>query len=138
MMPTSPHTRAIWPEAAPQAAAGPASGDLIRDLFAAIDARRFDALGDFFTADAVYERPGYDPICGLPALHHFYREVRLIAAGQHDLTGVVQDTSAAAAWGRFVGQAKNGDALNERFADTYVLRDGKISHRITNFFRPAI
>jgi len=133
-------TETIAANPAARTAAAPRSlqSNLIRDVFSAIDDRQFDRLDEFFTPDTVYERPGYEPICGLPALQHFYREVRVITQGQHQLTHVLQDAGAAAAWGRFVGQAQNGNTLDERFADVYVIRAGKVAHRITNFFRPAL
>lgn len=134
----STETMAANPAVGTAAAPRSLQSNLIRAMFSAIDERQFDRLDEFFTSDAVYERPGYEPICGLPALQHFYREVRVITRGQHQLTHVLRDDRAAAAWGRFVGQDQNGNTLDERFADVYVIRAGKVAHRITNFFRPAI
>jgi len=112
--------------------------DFSRRMFSAIDAQQFDTLHEFFTSDVVYERPGYPPIRGLPALEHFYRNVRIIDSGCHDLWHVVGDPVAAACWGRFTGRSRQGDPLDERFADVYELRDGKIALRATHFYRAAI
>lgn len=112
--------------------------DAIHHLFAAIDARRWDCLAHFFAKDIVYERPGYEPILGLAELERFYRDVRIVAAGQHDLAHVVTGGRFAACWGRFTGQSRLGDPLDERFADVYQIRGGLISSRTTYFFRPAI
>jgi ketosteroid isomerase-like protein len=107
-------------------------------MFATIDARRWDALTEFFTSDAVYERPGYAPIIGFPALDHFYREVRVIGCGHHRVERMVEGRETAACWGRFVGASRDGKPLDERFADVYELRNGRIARRTSYFFRPAI
>jgi ketosteroid isomerase-like protein len=110
----------------------------ITRMFATIDARRWSELADFFTADAIYERPGYAPIIGFPALDHFYRDVRIIVAGQHRIERMMGGRETAACWGRFVGAGKDGKPLDERFADVYELRDGRVARRTSYFFRPAI
>jgi ketosteroid isomerase-like protein len=111
---------------------------LIRGMFAAIDAGEFERLREYFSADVVYERPGYEPLRGIDALEYFYRHERIIARGAHDLQGVLAGPRAAACWGRFRGLSRRGDALDERFADVYELRDGRVARRTTHFFRPAI
>jgi ketosteroid isomerase-like protein len=116
----------------------PMSDSFITRMFATIDARRWDALADFFTADAVYERPGYEPLIGFEALDHFYRRVRIIGAGRHRVERLVEGRESAACWGRFVGTSRDGRALDERFSDVYELRDGRIVRRTSYFFRPAI
>lgn len=114
------------------------SESLVREMFATIDARDWSRLDRYFTADVVYERPGYTPISGLPALLDFYQRTRIIAAGRHDLWQVIADGDRAACWGRFVGQSRDGAVLDERFADVYLLVAGRIAKRSTHFFRPAI
>jgi ketosteroid isomerase-like protein len=108
------------------------------DLFAAIDSASWNDLPNFFHPDVVYERPGYPPIEGLPALLDFYNRVRIIAEGKHSLEGGLRDTDTAICWGQFNGHAKSGDVLAERFADAYELEDGLIRKRTTYFFRTAI
>lgn len=114
------------------------SESLIHEMFATIDARDWSRLDRYYTADVIYERPGYAPICGLQALLDFYERTRIVAAGRHDLWQVIIDTDRAACWGRFTGQSRDGAMLDERFADVYRLVDGKIAARSTHFFRPAI
>jgi len=114
------------------------SDRFITRMFSTIDARRWDALAEFFTCDAVYERPGYEPLVGFPALDHFYREVRIIVAGQHRIERMVGGPETAACWGRFVGASRDGKSLDERFADVYELRDGRVARRTSYFYRPAI
>lgn len=110
----------------------------IARMFATIDARRWAELADFFTTDAVYERPGYEPIIGYAALEHFYREVRIIGSGQHRIERLVIGRETAACWGRFVGASRDGKPLDERFADVYELRGGRVARRTSYFFRSAI
>ena len=112
--------------------------ELIRGMFAAIDAGEFDRLREYFAADVVYERPGYAPVRGIEALENFYRHERIIARGAHDLQGIIAEPRAAACWGRFQGLSRRGEPLDERFADVYELRDGRVARRTTHFFRPAI
>jgi len=111
---------------------------LVHDLFRIIDGREFDRLPEVCHEDVVYERPGYEPIRGIDELIHFYREVRIIARGEHHLTAVLLDEGHAACWGRFEGVHRNGTDLGVDFADTYVLEDGRIRHRKTFFFKPAV
>ncbi len=114
------------------------SQTLIHDLFRTIDSRDFDRLPEFFTDDAVYERPGYEPFAGLARLDRFYRHERVIASGQHQLNVVVLDGPNAACWGRFVGVHKDGSPIDELFADFYRLEGDRIAHRKSFFYRPAV
>jgi ketosteroid isomerase-like protein len=110
----------------------------ILDMFDKIDTRDFEGLRAFFTDDVTYDRPGYEMIRGLDALLHFYREVRVIAAGKHVLTRVVVDDRSGASWGRFQGTHRNGKALDVRFADCYTFENGKIKTRESYFFEPSV
>jgi ketosteroid isomerase-like protein len=114
------------------------SGLQLLDMFAVIDGRCWERLRLHFAPDVVYERPGYQSICGIAALEHFYRNVRIIESGRHTLTHVVLTEHVAACWGRFRGTARDGRELDERFADAYELRGGLILRRETYFFRAAI
>jgi ketosteroid isomerase-like protein len=111
---------------------------LIQTMFDSIDRRQWDRLPDFFTDDVLYERPGYPPIVGIDQLARFYRDVRIVASGRHELLQIMVDGSTAACAGRFVGRDRSGQALDERFADVYTLRQGKVATRISHFYRPAI
>ena len=72
-------------------------------MFETVDARDWERLADFFHPDLVYHRPGYAPLVGRDAVLHFYREVRVIGSGGHQLAAVVVDGDHGACWGRFVG-----------------------------------
>lgn len=111
---------------------------LVRDLFAAVDGRNWHDLHKVFAEDAIYERPGYEPLIGLDRILHFYEYERIIADGRHLVDHVTGALGAAACWGRFQGTSRTGEPLDERFADTYVVEEGKITVRRTYFWRPAI
>ena len=111
---------------------------LIRRMFTVIDGRRWSELSQFYKPNLVYERPGYEPLMGLAALEHFYRQVRIVAAGEHRIERVVTAASMAIVIGRFIGAANDGRMLDERFADMYELCDDRIARRTTYFFRAAI
>ncbi|MFF4016054.1 nuclear transport factor 2 family protein [Streptomyces sp. NPDC001843] len=111
---------------------------LVTQLFSIIDAARWDDLGRVFAEDCVYDRPGYEPLRGLRRIERFYRMERVVAAGRHQVLHIVSDLEAAACWGRFTGTSRTGDCLDEQFADTYTVRDGRIVGRRTYFYRPAI
>jgi uncharacterized protein len=112
--------------------------DHLLGMFAAIDGRAFDDLERYFTHDVVYERPGYEPIRGIADLLRFYREERRIESGQHDVESLVCGDDAAVAMGTFQGVLKDGAPATEPFADAYRFQNGRIAHRKTYFFRPAI
>ncbi|MEW1902939.1 nuclear transport factor 2 family protein [Streptomyces sp. NPDC057242] len=111
---------------------------LVARLFQVVDSRTWDDLGEVFADDAVYERPGYPALEGLDRIRHFYEHERIIASGAHEVDQVTGGLAAAACWGRFRGASRDGTALDEGFADTYLVRDGKIAYRRTYFYRAAI
>ncbi|WP_407990582.1 nuclear transport factor 2 family protein [Kitasatospora sp. CMC57] len=115
-----------------------AAESLVRHLFDVVDGRRWEGLAEVFAEHAVYERPGYEPLVGLGRISRFYTHERIIASGSHEVDHVTEGLETAACWGRFRGESVSGDPLDEQFADTYVLVDGKITRRKTFFYRPAI
>ena len=112
---------------------------LVSRLFGVIDGAQFDDLGDVFAEEAVYERPGYEPLQGLPRIERFYRHERVIGSGQHQVEDVTcSDLGSVVSYGVFRGESRDGAPLEERFADVYRVQSGKILRRTTYFFRPAI
>lgn len=105
-------------------------------LFAIIDGARWDELGSVLTADCVVERPGAPPLVGLDRISRFYRHERPIAAGRHEVERVIGASDAAACWGLFTGVSREGRRVQERFAEAYRVRDGKIARRTTYLYRP--
>ena len=117
---------------------GSVNDSLIQNMFDAIDPKNHGALDQFFTADVVYERPGFPDICGFDDLVDFYRNRRIIRTGVHNIERIVDAGESAVAIGKFVGTLKDGAPANERLADAYAFRSGKICRRTTYFFRAAI
>lgn len=110
--------------------------DFIVRMFKTIDARQWDQLPEFFHPEMVYDRPGYPLLEGRDAVVHFYREVRVLTSGEHQLTAVVMDGDYGACWGRFVGAKKDGTPVDLQFADCYVFRDHQLVHRKSHFYVP--
>jgi ketosteroid isomerase-like protein len=111
---------------------------LVTELFEIIDGCRWPELASVFAAECVYDRPGYEPLVGLRSIERFYRNERIVGSGRHEVVHIVSDLGAAACWGRFTGVSRGGQPLDERFADTYQVAEGKIVRRQTYFYRPAI
>ena len=122
----------------PPAESATQGGNLVNRLFDKVDSRDWEGLRQVFCEDATYERPGYEPLVGLERVLKFYREERVIASGKHRLENIVLGENSAACSGRFTGLHKNGSAIDERFADVYRIRNGKIWNRQSYFFRPAV
>ena len=114
------------------------SEKLITKLFNAVDTSDWASMLTVFCDDVVYERPGYPPITGIEQLLHFYKHVRIIAAGEHKLDHIVIDGDHGSCWGRFIGYGKDHAAIDELFSDVYTFEKGKIKQRRSYFFRSAI
>ncbi len=112
--------------------------ELIRRLFVIIDTREWGSLGEVFTADIEYLRPGYPCINGIGDLRSFYEKIRLISAGQHTLYDVMADGIKGCCWGHFSGLGKSGEIIAEDFAEWYEFSGSAITVRRTFFFRPAV
>jgi ketosteroid isomerase-like protein len=110
----------------------------VNGLFGCIDSRDWQALSDFLHDEAVYERPGYAPFVGKPAIMDFYLTKRIISRGRHVVEKVLSDGANIACWGSFSGFGKDGSNLGARFADVYHIRDGRIDLRRTFFDSPAV
>ena len=117
---------------------GGASIERIRELFHAVDARKWAELQRFFHEEIVYERPGYAAFVGFRRVAAFYEHERVVADGIHHLKTIIVDGQRGACMGSFVGRHRTGAAIDEAFADFYEFRDGLIVYRKSFFFRPAI
>jgi len=112
--------------------------DFVRWLFEAIDARQWDRLAEFFHPEIEYQRPGYDSLVGLEAVVRFYREVRVLASGNHQVTAIAIDGTHGACWGRYLGSRRDGTPVDIEFADCYEFEDGKIRRRKSFFYVPLV
>lgn len=107
-------------------------------MFAQIDNRDWSALASLFCDDLVYERPGYAAFAGRERVLQFYRHERIIACGNHVLDRVIFSNDRGASWGRFTGTAKDGSALDIRFAEVYEVERERLKRRTTYFFSPGV
>jgi steroid Delta-isomerase len=113
--------------------------DTVRRYYNLVDERRFDELVTLFAKDAVYRRPGYDPLVGRQGLAEFYGGERVIVEGRHTVSELLVDGGKAAVSGTFEGVVKGGDRVRLRFADFFVVdRDGLLAQRETFFFAPMV
>lgn len=111
----------------------------IRCYYRTVDSADPTAVVTLFSEDAVYRRPGYQPMVGRESLLRFYGGERVIAAGRHVITRILSDgTFQVAVEGRFSGRLKNGSDVDLGFADFFTVRDELIVERITYFDTPAV
>ncbi|MEU7206527.1 nuclear transport factor 2 family protein [Streptomyces sp. NPDC045470] len=118
-----------------------ASGQLsvvVGDYYRYIDQRDIAAALACFSEDAVYRRPGYRVLVGLPAINEFYRAERVISAGRHYLESIVEDADTVAARGSFSGTSHDGDPLEVRFADFWRFSSRVVVERNTYFDVAAV
>lgn len=111
----------------------------LRQYYERVDAHDVTGLLDLFADDAVYHRPGYEPLVGRADLEQFYLAGRVIREGRHSVRTAVVDGAEAAVHGEFDGVLKDGRAVSLRFADFFVFNDeDAIQRRDTFFFTPLV
>ncbi|UNO41480.1 nuclear transport factor 2 family protein [Streptomyces sp. MST-110588] len=121
-------------------AAAPGAGvSRVQEYYRLVDADDVPGLIALFTEDAVYRRPGYEPMRGHDGLRAFYSGERVIKSGRHTVTTVVADGDRIAVNGTFEGVLKDGREVSLEFADFFVL-DGehRFTRRDTYFFAPLV
>ncbi|MDT0440129.1 MULTISPECIES: nuclear transport factor 2 family protein [Streptomyces] len=112
---------------------------LARTYYSKVDAGDVDGLLDLFTADAVYRRPGYEPMRGRQSLNSFYRGERVIAEGRHEVLSMTAESPRVAVTGTFSGVLKDGSRVRLAFADFFTAgADGLFTHRETYFYAPLV
>ena len=107
--------------------------------YTAVDNGDIDGLLTLFASDAVYHRPGYEPLVGRADLEEFYLRQRVIDTGRHQVEFLLEDDSRVAVYGTFAGTLNDGTTVRIRFSDFFCLRDdGLFERRDTFFFLPAV
>lgn len=110
-----------------------------RDYYALVDAGDVAGVLEWFAEDAVYHRPGYQPLEGREALGAFYGGERVIESGAHHVDDIVADGRRVAVRGRFAGRLRDGSDASVGFADFIDYdADGRAAARRTFFDRPAV
>jgi len=115
--------------------AGTGLAELVTRYYEAVDAHDVDELLLLFAPDAVYHRPGYEPLHGRDDLARFYQGERIIESGRHTIENMVVDGPTVAVHGRFEGNSRDGRRLDLRFADFFE-GDRLIDARRTFFYAP--
>ena len=111
----------------------------VREYYRRVDADDIEGLIALFSPEAIYRRPGYEPICGRQELEVFYRKDRVIARGRHSVESVICDDLLGAVQGSFEGDLRNGDSVRLRFADFFTAgSDHLFTRRDTYFFQPLV
>ncbi|WP_159944704.1 MULTISPECIES: nuclear transport factor 2 family protein [unclassified Nocardiopsis] len=112
----------------------------VRQVYARVDSGDIAGLLELFSEDVVYDRPGYPPIVGSPALERFYRGIRVIREGVHTPDAIVADgDGGVAVQGSFRGVLKDGRTVDLRYADFFrAAPDGRFRRRDTYFFAPMV
>jgi len=115
---------------------GPA---MMRRFYGSIDAGDLAALVGAFATDAVYHRPGFEPLVGRDEIERFYRERRTISTGRHTLAAVVSSGEHIAVHGDFRGTLRDGRTAAHRFAKFFTVTPaGLVARRDTFFFVPLV
>ena len=89
---------------------------------------------DLFAPDAVYRRPGYDPLHGRDELNDFYPNQRVIASGRHTITTIVCGDDQVAVEGTFTGMLRTVAKASLQFADFYPFSGSTFAERTTYFY----
>ncbi len=107
-------------------------------LFEAVDTEDWNTLERYFHPQAVYERPGHEPMLGRDQVLDFYRNIRNVRHGNHQVTDIITNKENIVCQGRFSCVTKDGSRLTVEFSDFYLLNRGKILRRKTYFHAPVI
>ncbi|MEU8622505.1 nuclear transport factor 2 family protein [Streptomyces sp. NPDC048623] len=111
----------------------------IRRYYELVDEGDVPALVELFDQEAVYHRPGYDPLVGRAELERFYREERVIREGRHTLSTTLVHEDGAAVHGTFEGTLHDGRRVSLRFADFFTFSEaGTFRSRDTFFYAPLV
>jgi steroid delta-isomerase len=111
---------------------------VVRRYYALVDAGDYAAAVQLFAPDAVYCRPGYEPMRGRHQLRSFYEHIRVIESGKHELTTIVAADGVVAVAGTFRGRLRNGRLVRQGFADFFTFEGGSIAARETYFDAAAV
>lgn len=111
----------------------------VRRYYELVDSGDINGLVDLFAVDAVYHRPGYEPLIGHGDLRRFYHDQRIIDTGAHTVTRIVANGYDVAVDGEFAGVLRDGRQVRLRFADFFTLTpDLAFERRDTFFFAPLV
>lgn len=107
-------------------------------MFEAVDKKEWSILEDIFHTNIIYERPGYATLRGLDDVMHFYREVRNVSQGRHQVTDVITANDKVVCQGHFACRTLLNEKIKTDFCDVYTMKDGRVRFRKTFFYSAVI
>jgi ketosteroid isomerase-like protein len=108
-------------------------------LYQLVDAGDAAGIAQLLAPDAVYHRPGYEPMVGRERVFQFYHRERIIAEGRHLLETMIADEFQVAVNGQFLGTLRNGNPVELRFADFFEMDEhALIVSRRTFYFTHTV
>lgn len=106
----------------------------VRRYYTLVDANDVPGIAALFAPDAVYRRPGYEPMVGRDSIRAFFGGERVIADGRHEITELVEGDGAVAVRGTFEGTLEDGSAATAEFADFFTPSPDGLFRRRTSYF----
>ena len=116
---------------------GMSKTDLVLSYYTNIDAGDITAALACFASEAIYRRPGYDPLIGLAEIEKFYDATRVVGPGRHRIEAIVDSGDEVAVRGSFEGTFRDGSPLQARWGDFWRFADGKVVERNSYFDAPV-
>lgn len=101
----------------------------MRLFLRAIDGQDWSVLEALLHPAAEYEVSGYMPFRGRDNVLNYYRNIRLIARGEHIIESIVVEGDRGICWGRFVGRQRDGADITMLFADIMQFENRKVRKR---------
>ena len=113
--------------------------EVTQRYYRAVDSGDVPAVVDWFAADGVYHRPGYEPMRGREELAAFYGGERVIASGSHRVDQLIVGDCAVAVRGVFTGTLRDGRTVTVGFADLITYDEtGHAVERHSYFDTPTV
>lgn len=112
--------------------------DVVGSYYEFVDQGDIDELVGLFAPDVVYDRPGHPRIEGRGALERFYRQVRPLSNGSHELHNIIVDNDEIATRGTFRGR-QEGTEVRIGFADFFQFdHENRVTFRYTYTDRDTV
>ena len=110
---------------------------VVREYYTRVDADDIEGMMRLFEPDAIYYRPGCEPIVGRAALESFYRSQPPIRSRRHNVAILINEGPEVAVHGTADRLALDGQHSTIGFADFFTVSGaGLFSSRRTFFFIP--
>ncbi len=111
---------------------------IMRMLLRAIDAADWGVVESLIHPQGDYEVSGYRPMRGRDAIMTYYKDVRPIRKGEHQIESMAVEGSNGVCWGRFNATRQDGMVISVPFADVMQFEQGKIRKRRVYYCEPKV